>query len=931
MRLRRAGKVPEAQGAETDEQLLAQLPDSLFVSQSTSAPAEAEPLSTSASAEDVPETQPEAAAAPVFEADFVSEPKSVVESASGAEPATAAEPESGGEPEVDSAAGSPPPTKPRSGRAVTRVLLALFLVAGFVSAAVAGSQWKKVVDRQTRQSFDQRASGVADRVAKQLQRDADLTTTARAVIGQNASLTNVQFAGWFSALSTAGLADTTGLTYIQKVPASQFYFFRLALVADPTSALSAGGPFTVTPPTAQAPYCLTRLLALRSSLRATGDAAIPPGLDWCSTSVNSALASSRDTGQVAVTKLLGADEGRVLGFQTPAGTGPGNAQIQTLKALNQAFGSTVVVVAPLYAGPTPTSVAGRQSVLEGWVGGIFDTQKILNDAAGAHSNLQVTLARKNLGSPAQVIASSNATSTSGGLVDAVPANADGRWIVTVRQPFGAGSSNGKTQGLEVAGAVALATLILFLVLQALVASRRRALEVAAEQDGELHHMSLHDVLTGLPNRSLVVDRAEQLLARSRRSQMPTAALLLGLDRFKEFNEAHGHHSGDELLKAVASRLENILREADTVGRVGGDEFIVLTDGASLAAGPELVAERILDVLREPFYLDEERPEPYNVSASLGIAFGPRVDAEHLLHDAATALAQAKEAGRGRYALFGQDMPQAIESRLAFENELRSAVAMDQFFLRYQPIFDIETRTTTGVEALLRWQHPTRRVIPPDHFLPLLEETGLIVPLGRWVLQEACRQGAALHASGYLISMSVNISAGQLESETLVADVRDALDASGFEPHALVLEITETTIMRDTSLMVDRLIALKGLGVRIAIDDFGTGYSSLAYLRQFPVDIIKIDRSFISSLASTRDSSMLIHTLVQFGKTLGLETIAEGIEEEGQIDPLLAEQCDTGQGFLYGRPLSPTQLDIFLRTHLTQEPPLWAVPPKQVAR
>jgi EAL domain-containing protein (putative c-di-GMP-specific phosphodiesterase class I) len=362
-----------------------------------------------------------------------------------------------------------------------------------------------------------------------------------------------------------------------------------------------------------------------------------------------------------------------------------------------------------------------------------------------------------------------------------------------------------------------------------------------------------------------------------------------------------------------------------------DEFVVLTDGASLAAGPELVAERILDVMREPFYLGEEYPDPYSVTASVGVALGPRVSAEQLLADSAAALSEAAAAGQGRFALFGEDMPQAIESRQAFESELRTAVAANQFFLRYQPIFDIESRTTTGVEALLRWQHPTRKVIPPDHFLPLLEETGLIVPLGRWVLNEACRQGAALHQSGYLISMSVNLSIGQLESDTLVADVAGALEASGFEPTALVLEITETTLMSDSSLMIDRLAALKELGVRIAIDDFGTGYSSLSYLRQFPVDIIKIDRSFISSLSTTRESSMLIHTLVQFGKSLGLETIAEGIEEEGQMDPLLAEQCDTGQGFLYGRPLSPTQLDIFLRTHLTQEPPLWVVAPHQGAR
>ena len=210
-----------------------------------------------------------------------------------------------------------------------------------------------------------------------------------------------------------------------------------------------------------------------------------------------------------------------------------------------------------------------------------------------------------------------------------------------------------------------------------------------------------------------------------------------------------------------------------MGRVRGDEFIVLVDGAIARGRAELVAERILDVLREPFYLGEGHPEPYSVSASVGVALGPRIDAEQLLDDADAVLSQAKEAGRGRYTLFGEDMPQAIESRLAFENELRNAVATDQFFLRYQPIFDIDTRTTTGVEALLRWQHPTQRVIPPDHFVPLLEESGLIVPLGRWVLQEACRQGAALHRSGYLITMSVNVSARQLESDTLVTDVGDA--------------------------------------------------------------------------------------------------------------------------------------------------------------
>jgi len=834
------------------------------------------------------------------------------------------------EPAVESAV-EPRVASARPRRGVARVLLALFLVVGLAAAVGATWQWKNIKARQTRQAFDQHASGVAARVTKTLQRDTDLTTTSRALIEQNPDLTNAQLGSWFSSLRPSAPSNASGVAYIEKVTAAQLYYFRVAIGADPTSALSAGGSFALTPNTAQSPYCLTRLLALRSSLTSVGDVALPPGLDWCSTSAAGALSTARDTGRLEVTKLLSSDEGRLLGFGSQAGTAPGNADIESLKSVDTAFSSTIVVVAPVYEGPTPTTVAGRSSALEGWVGGVFDVGPILAAAAGPHSNLQVTLSRVNAGSRPAVIATSDGANATGGLVDAIPTSANGRWIVTVRQPLAAGSLTGGTKGIVLGGAIALGTLILFLVLRSLVVTRRRALDQAAEQTGELHHMALHDPLTGLPNRTLVVDRAEQMLIRSRRSQMPTAALTLGLDRFKEFNDSHGYQTGDELLRAVADRLRTVLREADTIGRMRGDEFIVLTDGASLAAGPELVAERILDVLHEPFYLGDSHPEPFSVSASIGVALGPRVDAEHLLHDADIALTQAKEAGRGRFALFGQDMPQAIESRLAFENELRSAVATDQFFLRYQPIFDIETRTTTGVEALLRWQHPTRRVIPPDHFLPLLEESGLIIPLGRWVIQEACRQGAALHGKGYLISMSVNLSARQLESENLVDDVREALATSGFEPTALVLEITETTIMSDTALMVDRLIALKGLGVRIAIDDFGTGYSSLAYLRQFPVDILKIDRSFISSLATTRDSSMLIHTLVQFGKTLGLETIAEGIEEEGQMDPLLAEQCDTGQGFLYGRPLSPTQLDIFLRTHLTQEPPLWVVPPKQAAR
>jgi diguanylate cyclase (GGDEF)-like protein len=826
------------------------------------------------------------------------------------------------------------PAVRRSSRAGAVALLVVVALAGLGTATVAGRQWGSVVNQRDRQSFDRRAQTVAARVASVLQRDADVTTTAASIEAQDPQLSNAGLSEWFTTLTTGHVPNALGATFIQPVLDYQLALYRVLVDSDPTSALRSGGSFSILPSTATSPYCLTRLLALDPAVRSAGDAALPPGLDWCATPAGSALSAARDTGTPAVAKVVAPDEGTLTGLE-PAGKTPDAAQIQTLKSIEGALGQAVVFFAPVYSQTAPATEAARLASFEGWVGGIFDTGTVLAGAGVGHNALNVTLAARNPGAALTTVASEDAVTTATTLVDSVHTQAGGRWVITVARPPVTGWASGTRQGLVVGGVIVLATLAVLGVMGVLLRRRRAVVAppaaVVAERAGDVDHMALHDLLTGLPTRPLIVDRTEQMLARSRRSKLPMAVLVMDLDGMDAFNERHGRARGDELLTAVAERLVAVLREADTVGRQDGDEFVVLTDGASLTAGPELVAERLIGVLREPFHLGEGDDEPVSISASVGIALGPRIDAASLLEDAHTALTEAKAAGGARYSLFGQDMPMALEGRKAFETELRIAVASDQFFLRYQPIFDIDTRTTTGVEALLRWQHPTRRVIPPDHFLPVLEETGLILPLGRWVLLEACRQGALLHAKGYRIAMSVNVSARQLESETIVDDVRDALDETSFAAHALVIEVTETTLMRDTALMVERLIALKSLGVRIAIDDFGTGYSTPAYLRQFPIDILKIDRSFISSMITTRDSSMLIHTLVQFGKTLGLETIAEGIEEEGQLDPLLAEQCDTGQGFLYGRPLSPTQLDIFLRTHLTQEPPLWVVPPMQGTR
>jgi diguanylate cyclase (GGDEF)-like protein len=427
----------------------------------------------------------------------------------------------------------------------------------------------------------------------------------------------------------------------------------------------------------------------------------------------------------------------------------------------------------------------------------------------------------------------------------------------------------------------------------------------------MRHQALHDSLTGLPNRTLILDRVEQMQARARRSGTETAALFLDLDGFKQVNDTLGHEAGDQLLKAVASRLLATLREGDTIARLGGDEFVILVEGANPGGSAELVAERLLEVLREPFEIDDAARPTVRISASIGIARGNRISATDLLRDADIALYEAKADGRDRYVTFRREMQAAVEDRLTLELDLRSAIDRNEYYLMYQPIFDLETGGVLGVEALLRWNHPVRGIVQPDDFIPLLEETKLIVDVGRWVMHEACRQAKEWGFPERGMYVSINVSARQLDGEHLVPDLRDALEATGLVPGSLIIELTETAIMHDAAATALQLRAVKDLGVGVAIDDFGTGYSSLAYLRQFPVDILKIDRSFVNAISDSGESSAMIRTLVQLGKQLGLKTLAEGIEEHEQFCQLQQEQCDSGQGFMFARPLAADAVESFL--------------------
>jgi diguanylate cyclase (GGDEF)-like protein/PAS domain S-box-containing protein len=429
-------------------------------------------------------------------------------------------------------------------------------------------------------------------------------------------------------------------------------------------------------------------------------------------------------------------------------------------------------------------------------------------------------------------------------------------------------------------------------------SERRAFE------RQLEHQAFHDPVTGLANRALFGERVRHAATIARREQRGMAVIFLDLDEFKVVNDSLGHAAGDAVLVAVAKRLEAASRSADTPARFGGDEFAVLLEDIETAQEAADVAERILAALREPLEIEHK---VLVAGASLGISVcepGDVADAEALVRNADAAMYIAKRDGRGGYRLFEPAMHEGVLARLELKADLQHAIAHDEFELHYQPIVSLRDGTIRGVEALLRWRHPTRGMVGPDQFIPLTEETGMIVELGRWVLGEGCRQACAIQSAVPAdppLTMSVNLSVKQLQHPDIVEHVRAALVDSGLDPARLVLEITESVVISDADRMVERLTELKALGVRLAMDDFGTGYSSLSYLTRLPVDILKMDRSFLRPGASSQASS-LASAVVGLGATLSLQVVAEGIEHAEQWERLRDLGCELGQGFLFARPM-----------------------------
>jgi diguanylate cyclase (GGDEF)-like protein len=731
---------------------------------------------------------------------------------------------------------------------------------------------------KARLAFHLSSTEVTSTLTLAIQHEEDLIVSAGAFVSANPHASPAAFDRWAKSVrAMQRYPELRNFGFVELVPRSQLADFMTRLSATPVlpfgpGALAPSGPVQILPPGNRPYYCLAV-----AGLARNAASYIPAGMDYCALAPT--LINARETG---LTNYAPVHKGGTvwLGIQTPIYRG----------------------------GSTPSTPAARDHAFVGWLGELVVPGVVLARALEGRPNLAVRFR--------YAAAGSQATFSSGTIprgAQSTEIRLGNGWTV---QSFAAGVSGGifgNSHALMLLVGGILLSVLLGLLLLVLATGRVRALSLVREKTRELSHLALHDPLTGLPNRALVLDRAEQMLARAARNPGTVAgALYIDIDGFKHVNDNLGHGAGDRLLTVAGERLQRAVREQDTVGRLGGDEFVVLVEAAPGELTADALADRLTETLREPVELGDAG-KLFSVTASIGVASGSYATPDELLRDADLALYAAKAAGKDRYALFDAGLHADAEGRLALQSDLSSAVSDEQLFLHYQPIFDLASRRVVGVEALVRWRHPQRGIVAPAGFIPLAEESRLIVPIGRWVLDEACRQAAVWNANGLNLGISVNVSAYQLGRPEFAEDVQGALERSRIEPSSLTLEITETTLVRDVPAAWERLQEVKALGVRIAIDDFGTGYASLSHLQRMPVDILKIDRSFVSALGDGPQSRELLAAILGVGQSLSLSVVAEGIEHASQRTTLEAMGCEMAQGFLLGHPGPAREVEVLLES------------------
>jgi diguanylate cyclase (GGDEF)-like protein len=742
------------------------------------------------------------------------------------------------------------------------VIAALVVLLGSLSAVIGANAVDGAQSTRIHKSFLTSSIEIAATLKLEIQGQQDLISSVHSFLIGDPNASQAKFNTWsrdVGVFSHYRAVDEVGV--INYVTAAQLPAFAKRVSADQTT------PFAIIPAGKRPYYCLAPIGITRH-----GSETLPRDLDVCATALGPLMTTARRTGKSAV--------------------------------LPYSFDGvrTMALEEPIYQnGVVPTTEVARERTFVAIIALTFLPKILLANALVGHDDTAVAL---HYGGARSKVVFNGGTSDNHG---AATVNMHDGWTIDTEGL----SYGGGLWGDNVALAILFAGIALSLLLGALIfqlgSERTRLKALVDERTEALHFQATHDALTGLPNRALIVDRIDQLLVRNRRRGTLGAALYVDLDDFKTVNDSLGHAAGDRLLVMVAERMKGALREADTIGRMGGDEFVILIDGGDNIAAPDVVAQRLLDVMRDPFELSRSLL-PLFINLSVGIAIGDRSSGSEFLRDADVALYEAKSNGKNKYVFFNPERETEIGERVTLERDLRSALSERQFQLVYQPFYTLSDLTMVGVEALLRWQHPTRGLLESDEFVPILKRTGQIREVGAWVLKEACLQMAAWHGRGDLLDLSVNVAARQFDEEDLVDQLREALRASGLGAESLIIEVTEKTLGENTDSIVAQLVRVRELGVRIAIDDFGTGYSSLSSLRQFPVDTIKIDKSFAKSLTTSAESRALVKTFIHLGRDLGLNTLAEGVESFEQMDILRDSDVTLVQGYLFSRPLDAQALE-----------------------
>ncbi|HEV7529361.1 MAG TPA: EAL domain-containing protein [Solirubrobacteraceae bacterium] len=772
-------------------------------------------------------------------------------------------------------------------KAVWVAVAVLCVVLGSVGSVLAAHAVARSDAKNAGQAFPRTSTGIArtssgivSTLKQAIQREEDLVIGASTFFAGHPKASAAEFATWVKwsqALRRYPELEKLGLVALVRAPELTAFEAQLAghaaKPARPRAPLSTAGSLRAVPAGTRAYYCFAAVELARSpGQRARA------GLDYCA--LTPGLLSSRDSARSVYTSAS-ARRGRGLSVEVP-----------------------------VYVGNAPSSsLVSRRGAFAGWLREVLAPEVMLRQALLGHPRYAARLRYK--------AGSSNVAFSSGTALPSAPSRTfdlHNGWTVRTFGPPAATSSmlaDTSALALLIAGGVlsVLAGLLIFVLGSGRTRERAPARRKLAQSE-------LYDGLTGLPNRALTLDRAERMVARTgRQSGMLAGALFIDIDWFKQINEKLGQPAGDELLRIFAQRLVGVVRAEDTVGRFAGDKFAVLVESAARGVRLDSLAGRMIDALHKPIELEDFGPRFFS-TASIGVAFGRYASAEDLLHDAQVALIAAKTAGKDRYTLFNANMRTIIESRAVLEEELNTALQEKQFFLLYEPIYDLTTRKVVGLEALVRWVHPKQGVLPPGDFIPLAEESGQIVPIGRWVLEEACTRAAGWNVGGHRVGISVKIPANQLNRDGFVTDVRRALQQSGIDPSLLTLEIAEPTVMRDLAATAERLAEVRQLGVRIAIDDFGgSGYARHSDLQQMPLDVLKVDRSSLAASEDVDYRSWLLEAILVFGRDLSLTVIATGIETAEQMATLQAMGCTLAQGSFTGKPTPADAVEALLDAEL----------------